>query len=202
MVQQLWTCSGPGKLQRSGWDSRPIPGTAGCAALWWPQSATAYTSITRMWSRMPGPACQQQKATLGISQLVGTIVLSQARNNEPVKGSVLGHHVVVPYHSAFSPSTSLHTSHPENTFGQDRGCSHAATILCLIITGFLTEGFFSAWKNKTVVLAFVRSVAPLRICTYSYNLSYNFGKVMGLLKPVQDAEGRTMNTSLTNMFFG
>lgn len=132
----------------------------------------------------------------------GTIVLSQARNNEPVKGSVLGDHVVVPYHSAFSPSTSLHTSHPENTFGQDRGCSHAATILCLIITGFLTEGFFSAWKNKTVVLAFVRSVAPLRICTYSYNLSYNFGKVMGLLKPVQDAEGRTMNTSLTNMFFG
>lgn len=70
----------PRELQRSGWANRSAPAAAECAALWWPQSTSAYTSMTGMWSRMPGLAGQQQEAVLGTSQLVVTLKLPQARN--------------------------------------------------------------------------------------------------------------------------
>ena len=60
------------------------------------------------------------------------------------KGCELGNRVAFSHHSAFSPFT-LYTGHPENTLGQDRGRTHVPTTLCLIITRFLSEGFFFSW---------------------------------------------------------
>lgn len=74
------------------------------------------------------------------------------------KGCELGNRVAFSHHSVFSPFT-LYTRHPENTLGQGRGRTHVPTALCLIITRFLTEGFFffffGAWKHEIVILAFV-----------------------------------------------
>ena len=74
------------------------------------------------------------------------------------KGRELGSHVAFSHHWVFSPFT-LYTWHPENTLRQDWGRTHVLTTLCLIITRFLSEGFFffffGGWKHKTVVVAFV-----------------------------------------------
>lgn len=37
---------------------------------------------------------------------------------------------------------------------------------------------------------------------YIYNFSYNLGKVVSLLKPIQDTKARTPNTGLIRMLVG
>lgn len=64
------------------------------------------------------------------------------------KGRELGNRVAFSHHSVFSPFT-LYTRHPENTLGQDRGRTHVPTILCLIITRFLSEGLCFFWCLET-----------------------------------------------------
>lgn len=136
----------PRELQMSGWAHRSAPAAAECAALWWPQSTSAYTSVTGMWSRMPGPA--SRSATRSSSRSFPVSCHPQIAPGQEHcgarKGCELGNRVAFSHHSAFSPFT-LYTGHPENTLGQDRGRTHVPTTLCLIITRFLSEGFFFSW---------------------------------------------------------
>lgn len=108
------------QLPGSGGALRAIPVRAVRVAPLWPRSASVYRATGGM--RLlgcPGPAVRQQEAILGISLIVVTLMLGQARKNGSGKDRGPGKPCAVSPVNLFCFSTSLYTQHPENTFGQE-----------------------------------------------------------------------------------